>query len=263
MDLGIKGKVAAVAAASKGLGKASALELAREGCAVAICARDEAALSAAAQELRDSTGANVVAVAADMTKADDIARFIATTKQELGDPLILVTNAGGPPGGYFDQFDDVAWERAFNLTLMSTVRLIRAALPGMRAAGWGRIINITSITVKQPIDELLLSNAVRPGVIGLAKTLATQLAKDGITINSVAPGNTLTDRQIELAQVRAQRDGRSIEEVIAASGASIPAGRVGQPEELAAVVAFLASARASYVTGSTIAVDGGAVRSLL
>ncbi len=263
MDLGIKGKVAAVAAASKGLGKASALELAREGCAVAICARDEAALSATAQEIRDATGVRVVSVVADMTKAEDITRFIETTKRELGDPLILVTNAGGPPGGYFDQFDDAAWERAFNLTLMSTVRLIRAALPGMRAAGWGRIVNITSITVKQPLDELLLSNAIRPGIIGLSRTLATQLAKDGITINSVAPGNTLTDRQIELAQVRAQREGRSIDEVIASSGASIPAGRVGQPEELAAVVAFLASARASYVTGSTIAVDGGAVRGLL
>ena len=263
MDLGIKGKVAAVAAASKGLGKASALELAREGCAVAICARDEAALTAAAQEIRDATGARVVSVAADMTKAEDITRFIETTKRELGDPLILVTNAGGPPAGFFDQFDDAAWERAFNLTLMSTVRLIRAALPGMRAAGWGRIVNITSITVKQPIDELLLSNAIRPGIIGLSRTLATQLAKDAITINSVAPGNTLTDRQIELAQVRAQREGRSIDEVIASSGASIPAGRVGQPEELAAVVAFLASARASYVTGSTIAVDGGAVRGLL
>jgi 3-oxoacyl-[acyl-carrier protein] reductase len=263
MDFGIKGKVAAVAAASKGLGKASALELAREGCAVAICARGEAALNAAAQEIRDATGARIVSVVADMTKAEDVARFIETTKQALGDPLILVTNAGGPPGGYFDQFDDAAWEQAFNLTLMSTVRLIRAALPGMRAAGWGRIVNITSITVKQPIDELLLSNAIRPGVIGLARTLATQLAKDGITINNVAPGNTLTDRQLELAQVRAQRAGRSVEEEIASSGANIPAGRVGQPEELAAMVAFLASARASYVTGSTIAVDGGAVRGLL
>jgi 3-oxoacyl-[acyl-carrier protein] reductase len=263
MDLGITGKVATVAAASKGLGKASALELARAGCAVAICAREEAALTATAQEIRDATGARVVPVVADMTKAEDIANFIETAKRELGDPLILVTNAGGPPAGYFDQFDDAAWERAFNLTIMSTVRLIRAALPGMRAAGWGRIINITSITVKQPRDELLLSNAIRPGVIGLAKTLATQLAKDGITVNSVAPGNTLTDRQIELAQARSQREGRSVDEIIAASGADIPAGRVGQPEELAAVVAFLASARASYVTGSTIAVDGGAVRGLL
>jgi 3-oxoacyl-[acyl-carrier protein] reductase len=263
MDLGIRGKVAAVAAASKGLGKASALELAREGCAVAICAREEAALTAAAQEIRGATGAKVVSVVGDMTKAEDITRFIETTKRELGDPLILDTNAGGPPAGFFDQFDDAAWERAFNLTIMSTVRLIRASLPGMRAAGWGRIVNITSITVKQPLDELLLSNAIRPGVIGLAKTLATQLAKDGITINSVAPGNTLTDRQLELAQVRSQREGRSVDEVIAASGASIPAGRVGQPEELAAVVVFLASARASYVTGSTIAVDGGAVRGLL
>jgi 3-oxoacyl-[acyl-carrier protein] reductase len=198
-----------------------------------------------------------------MTKAEDIGRFIETTKRELGDPLILVSNAGGPPGGYFDQFDDAAWERAFNLSLMSAVRLIRAALPGMRAAGWGRIINITSISVKQPIDELLLSNSIRPGVIGLAKTLATQLAKDGITVNNIAPGSILTDRQSALAQVRAERENRSPAEVIASAGASIPAGRIGQPEELGALVAFLASTRAAYITGSTIAVDGGAARGLL
>jgi len=263
MDFGLKGKVAAIAAASKGLGKACALELAREGCAVAICAREEATLHAAAQEISAATGARVVPLVADMTSAEDITRFIATTKGTLGDPLILVTNAGGPPGGYFEQFDDAAWERAFNLTLMSTVRLIRAALPGMRTAGWGRIVNITSITVKQPIDELLLSNAIRPGVIGLAKTLATQLAKEGITINNVAPGYTLTDRQLELAQMRAERESRSVDDVIAASGANIPAGRIGQPEELAALVAFLASTRASYITGTTIGVDGGAVRGLL
>ena len=263
MNLGLQGKVAAVAAASKGLGKASALELAREGCAVAICAREESALHATAQEIAEATGARIVPVVADMTRAEDITRFIDTARTELGDPLILVTNAGGPPGGFFDQFDDAAWERAVNLTLMSTVRLIRAALPGMRQAGWGRIVNITSISVKQPIDELLLSNAIRPGVIGLAKTLAGQLAKEGITVNNVAPGYTLTDRQYELARVRAGREGRSIEEIIEASGQNIPAGRIGQPEELAAVVAFLASARASYVTGSTIAVDGGSTRGLL
>jgi 3-oxoacyl-[acyl-carrier protein] reductase len=263
MDLGLKGKVAVVAAASKGLGRACALELAREGCAVAICAREQAALYAAAEEISSATGARVVPVVADMTKAEEIERFIATARGELGDPLILVTNAGGPPAGYFDDFDDAAWQRAFELTLMSTVRLIRAALPGMRAAGWGRIVNITSITVKQPIDNLLLSNAIRPGVIGLAKSLATQLANQGITINNVAPGNTLTDRQRVLAEARAQREGRSAEELIAEAGASIPAGRVGQPEELAAVVAFLASTRASYVTGTTLLVDGGAARGLL
>lgn len=263
MDLGLKGKVAAVAAASKGLGKACALELAREGCAVAICAREEAALQAAAHEIAGATGARVVPVVADMTRAEDITRFINSARIELGDPLILVTNAGGPPAGYFDQFDDAAWERAVNLTLMSTVRLIRAALPGMRRAGWGRIVNITSVSVKQPIDELLLSNAIRPGVIGLAKTLATQLGREGITVNNVAPGSTLTDRQQTLAGARAEREGRGVDEVIAEAGGSIPVGRIGQPEELAAVVAFLASARASFVTGTTIAVDGGAARGLL
>jgi 3-oxoacyl-[acyl-carrier protein] reductase len=263
MDLGLAGKVAAVAAASKGLGKASALELAREGCAVAICARDEAALHATAAQIRAETGARVTPVVADMTRAEDVTRFIETARNELGDPLILVTNAGGPPGGNFDQFDDVAWERAFNLTLMSTVRLIRAALPGMRQARWGRIINITSVSVKEPIDNLLLSNAIRPGVIGLAKTLANKLASEGITVNNVAPGNTLTDRQIELATLRSQQEGSSVEDVLARAGERIPAGRVGQPEEFAAVVAFLASSRASYVNGTTIAVDGGLVRGLL
>lgn len=263
MDLGIKGKVAAVAAASKGLGKACALELAREGCAVAICARDATTLQATAQEIARATGARVVPVVADMTRAEDIARFIDTARSELGDPLILVTNAGGPPGGLFEQFDDAAWEQAFQLTLLSAVRLIRAALPGMRRAGWGRIITITSITVKQPIDELLLSNAIRPGVVGLVKTLANQLAREGITVNNVAPGSILTDRQYELAQERARREGRSVEEVIAASGAGIPVGRIGRPEELAAMVAFLASERASYVNGATILVDGGAARGLL
>lgn len=263
MDLGITGKVAAVAAASKGLGRACALELAREGCALAICARDMGALNDTAQEIRETTGAAVLAVHADMSRAADITHFIETASRELGDPQILVCNAGGPPGGHFDQFDDAAWAQAINLTLMSTVRLIRAALPGMRAAGWGRIINITSVSVKQPIDDLMLSNAIRPGVIGLAKTLATQLARDGITINNVAPGYILTNRQRSLAESRAAQSGASFDETVQAMGAQIPMGRVGQPEELAAVVAFLASARASYVTGSTIAVDGGSVRGLL
>lgn len=263
MDFGLTGKVAVVAAASKGLGKACAFELAREGCAVTICARDEGPLRATAQEIAAATGARVVPVVADMRCAADITRCVDTARAELGEPLVVVTNAGGPPSGYFDQFDDVAWEESFQLTLLSVVRLIRAVLPGMRRAGWGRIINITSISVKQPIDELLLSNAIRPGVIGLAKTLAAQVARDGITVNNVAPGYTLTDRQYELAQARAGREGRGVEEVLAGIGATIPAGRVGRPEEFAAVVAFLASARASYVTGSTIAIDGGATRGLL
>lgn len=263
MDLGLQGKVAAVAAASRGLGKACALELAREGCALALCARDAASLDATAREIADATGARIVSVVADVTQSADVTRFIDTARAELGDPLILVNNAGGPPGGYFDQFDDAAWERAFNLTLLSAVRLIRAVLPGMRAAKWGRIVNITSVSVKQPIDDLILSNAIRPGVIGLAKTLAANYAREGITVNNVAPGFTLTDRQRELGQARADREGRRLDEVIDAIGANVPMGRVGQPEELAAVVAFLASERASYVTGSTIAVDGGSARGLL
>jgi 3-oxoacyl-[acyl-carrier protein] reductase len=262
MDLGIQGRVALVAAASKGLGRASALELARAGCKVAICARDEAGVTAAAQAIADETGATVLPVTADMSRAEDIERFVATARQQLGDAQIVVANAGGPPGGTFEQFDDAAWERAFQLTEMSAVRLIRATLPAMRQAGWGRIITITSISVKQPIDNLLLSNAIRPGVVGLVKSLANQLAPEGITVNNVAPGSILTDRQYELQSQRAQREGLSVDEAIAAAGKSIPAGRIGQPEELGALVAFLASSRASYITGQTIAVDGGAGRGL-
>ncbi|HEU5086137.1 MAG TPA: SDR family oxidoreductase [Roseiflexaceae bacterium] len=262
MDLGISGKVAVVAAASKGLGRASALELARAGCNVAICARDDAGITAAARAIADETGATVLPFVADMTSAGDIASFVAAAAEQLGDPQILVANAGGPPAGSFDQFDDAAWEKAFQLTEMSTVRLIRAVLPFMRKTGWGRIITITSISAKQPIDNLLLSNAIRPGVVGLVKTLSTQLAPEGITVNNVAPGSILTDRQYELQGQRAKREGISVEEAIAASGKTIPIGRIGEPEELGALVAFLASARASYITGQTIAVDGGSGRGL-
>ncbi|HEU5086906.1 MAG TPA: SDR family oxidoreductase [Roseiflexaceae bacterium] len=262
MDLGISGKVAVVAAASKGLGRASALELARAGCKVAICARDDAGITDAARVIADETGATVLPFVADMTRADDIASFVAAAAEQLGAPQILVANAGGPPAGSFDQFDDAAWEKAFQLTEMSTVRLIRAALPFMRKTGWGRIITITSISAKQPIDNLLLSNAIRPGVVGLVKTLSTQLAREGITVNNVAPGSILTDRQYQLQEQRAQREGVSVEEAITASGKTIPIGRIGEPEELGALVAFLASARASYITGQTIAVDGGSGRGL-
>ena len=263
MDLGIQGKVALVAAGSKGLGKACARELAREGCMVALCARNEEQLMATARQIREESGPQVLPIVADVTQPDDITRFVETTRDTFGDPTILVNNAGGPPAGDFEQFTDDDWEKAFQLTLMSTVRLIRATLPGMRKAQWGRIINITSVSVKQPIDHLLLSNAIRPGVIGLAKTLVNQHAHEGITINNVAPGYTMTERQQELAAARAARESISVEEVIATAASRTPAGRIGQPEELAALVAFLASTRASYINGATIAVDGGSVSGLL
>lgn len=262
MDLGLTGKVALVPAASKGLGRACALELAREGCAVAICARSEGPLGAAAQEIADVTGARVLPVVADVARAEDVARFVATARAKLGDPLILVTNAGGPPAAQFDQLDDAAWEEGFDLTMLSVVRLLRAVLPGMRAARWGRIVNITSISARQPIDGRALSNALRPAIVGLAKTLATELAPHGITVNNVAPGYILTEELHELVARRMREGMTAVDEVVPLYSRS-PMGRLGEPAELAATVAFLASERASFITGATIAVDGGASRGLL
>jgi 3-oxoacyl-[acyl-carrier protein] reductase len=233
MDFGLKGKIALVAASSKGLGRACAQELAREGARVTICARNAEALHAARDAIA-ATGAEVLALTADMTNAADIERAVQETVARFGGLHIAVTNAGG--------------------------RLIRAALPHMQKAKWGRIINITSLTVKEPIDNLVLSNSIRAAVHGLAKTLSNQLALDGITVNNVLPGYTQTDRMTQLAAVRAQSSGRAVDEVLAEMGKPIPMGRLGRPEEFAALVAFLASERASYITGESILVDGGVTR---
>lgn len=262
MDLGLKGKVALVTAASKGLGKAAALELAREGVSVAICARTEGPLRAAAAEIEKATGSEVLAVVADVSKPEDIERLVQTTADHLGRFDILVTNAGGPPAGYFLDLDDDDWHAAVELTLMSAVRLCRAAIPHMQENGGGRIINITSVSVKQPIDNLLLSNALRTGVVGLAKTLSNQFAGDGITVNCVCPGYTRTDRVAQLNAARARELGVPVEEVERQVTANIPLGRLGRPEELAALIAFLASERAGYITGTAIQVDGGYFKGL-
>ena len=263
MDLGLKDRVAIVAASSKGLGKACALELAREGARVVICARDPASLAAAAEEIETATGAEVLAVEADLMQDAQIRHLVGEVLDRFGRIDILVTNNGGPPAGYFADFDDEAWLAAHQLTLMSAVRLIRAVLPAMRAQRWGRIINIASVSVKQPIDNLLLSNVYRPGVIGLAKTLSAQLAAEGITVNNVAPGYTRTDRVLDLARARAASGDQTIEAVLAGTAANVPMQRMGEPAELAALVAFLASERAAYITGATIQVDGGYVAGLL
>ncbi len=263
MDLGLKDRVALVAAASKGLGKATALELAREGARVAICARTKKSLEAAAADITKSTGGQVLAVVADVSRSDDVERLVQTTADHWGRLDILVTNAGGPPTGYFLDLDDDAWHAAVELTLMSAVRLCRAAVPYMQKNGWGRIVNITSVSVKQPIDNLLLSNALRAGVVGLAKTLSNQFAGDGITVNNVCPGYTRTDRVTELNADRARELGISVQDVERQTTANIPLGRMGWPKELAALIAFLASERAAYITGTTIQVDGGYVKGLL
>jgi 3-oxoacyl-[acyl-carrier protein] reductase len=259
MDLGLKGKTALVTAASKGMGKACALGFAAEGARVAMCARTDAELQAAASEVRTRTGGDVFAMPADVTRADDVKVLVARTLERFGGVDILVANAGGPPRGNFDEVTDDHWVAAFEISHLSVVRLIREVLPSMRARNWGRILTIQSMSVKQPVEGLLLSNGVRPAVAGLVKTLAPEIGKHNITINSVLPGRIMTDRFLS----GAKQAGLPTETYVARSSTDIPLGRIGTPEEFANVVVFLASERASYVTGVALQVDGGAVRGIL
>ena len=263
MDLGLRGKTALVAAASRGLGRAVAYELAAEGARVMMCARGSEALERARTELAEETGSDVRAVAADLSDLEQIARVVRETMDAFGRVDILVTNAGGPPAGPFDAHGWDAWERAVNLTLRSAVELTRAVLPGMRERKWGRIINITSIAVKQPVDNLILSNSVRSAVTGLARTLANEVATAGITVNNILPGYTRTERVEELADANAKKEGVSRQDVLARFEREIPMKRLGEVKEFAALAAFLASERASYITGQSIPVDGGWIRGLL
>ena len=263
MDLGLKDKVAIVLAASKGLGRASAAALAAEGARVTIGARNASTLERTAQEIERASGSQVLAVPTDVTKPDEIEALVAATVQKFGHIDILVNNAGGPPSGTFEKFDDAQWQAAFELNLLSAVRLVRQVLPHMRKTGSGRIINIVSTSVKQPIDGLLLSNAIRSGVVGLAKTLSLELAPDTITVNNVCPGRILTDRirQVYLTPEKMQ-PGMNEADALRDIAKDIPMKRIGMPEDLGALVAFLASQQAAYITGTTIQVDGGLVRSL-
>jgi len=259
MDLGLRGKVALVTAASKGMGKACALEFAREGAKVAMCARTESDLKTAADEVRAASEADVLAMPADVTKKDDVQALTQRVSSQWGGVDILVANAGGPARGFFEEMSDEQWQQAFELSLLSVVRLVRGVLPGMQAKKWGRVLTIQSVSVKQPLPDLLLSNAVRPGTHGMIKTLALRYAKDDITFNTVCPGRILTDRLLG----GARQAGLSPEEYVRQVGADVPVGRVGTPEEFANVVVFLASERASYVTGVALQVDGGLIRGLL
>jgi 3-oxoacyl-[acyl-carrier protein] reductase len=263
MDLGLKNKVALVVASSRGLGRAVAEELAAEGASLLLCARDAQTLTETAASIAVCSGAHVLAVPADVTVIEDIKRLVEAGIERFGRIDILVTNAGGPPAGTFDQLTREQWDEAIKLTLLSAVELARQVLPGMRERRWGRIINITSIAVKQPVDGLLLSNSLRAGLTGFARTLANEVASEGITVNNVMPGYTRTERLVELLEFLAQKQGTSIEEVRGTWEKEIPMGRLGEPPELAATIAFLASERASYITGTSIQVDGGWIRSLL
>jgi 3-oxoacyl-[acyl-carrier protein] reductase len=262
MDLGLKGKVALVAGASQGMGKAIGMGFAREGAKVSLCARGEGALNEAAAMIRKETGAEVLSTVADMSRAEDIKRFVAKTAEHFGRLDVVVTNAGGPPPGEFIKFTDDDWENAFRLSFLSAMRLTREAVPHMRNAGGGRVINITSYSVKEPIAGLVLSNAIRSGVIGLAKTLSRELAKDNILINNICPGRIDTERAQKLNKARAERLNRSVEEINREMADEVPLGRYGTAEEVADLVVFLGSDRGSYITGTTIQVDGGLVRGI-
>lgn len=263
MELGLSGKVALVAAASKGLGRAVAESLAAEGASLAICARGEEALLAARDAIAGASKAPVHAVAADVSRADDIARVVGSTIERFGRVDVLVTNAGGPPYGAFERHEWPAWQAAVDLTLRSAVELTRAVLPGMRARRWGRVIHLTSLTVKQPIDGLMLSSAIRAAVTGFSRTLANEVAADGITVNTILPGYMNTERVVELNEATAAREGVPVAAVAQRVIAQVPVGRMGDPAELGALAAFLASERAAYITGQSIAVDGGWIRGLL
>jgi len=262
MDFGLNGRVALVAAASKGIGFAAARELAREGARVFLCSRDAERARAAALKITEETGTECVGVRADVTTDEDARAFVEQARERAGRVDILVTNAGGPPSATFESADLEMYRRAFELNALSAIRLAQLVVPAMREARWGRIVNVTSISVKQPIEGLLLSNTVRAGLTGWAKTLSTEVAADNVTVNNVAPGYTLTERQDELAAARAGTSGRTKEEMIETWAAQVPMRRLAAAEEIAAAIVFLASERAAYITGVTLQVDGGWVRGL-
>lgn len=263
MDLGLKGKVAFIAGGSQGLGKAVALEMSREGAKIAIGALDDAELPKAVEEIRLATGGEVIGIPTDVSIADQARNFIRQALEHYGTVDILVNNAGGPPDRTFLEIDDDLWDLGIRLNLKSTIIMTREVVPILKEKRWGRIINMTSISVKQPIDGLILSNTVRAGVIGLAKTLSNELAPYNVTVNNVCPGYTMTERVRKLSIDVAQKRGTTPEEVIKGWESQVPMGRLGTPEEFAALVAFLASERSGYITGASIQIDGGYYKGIM
>jgi 3-oxoacyl-[acyl-carrier protein] reductase len=260
MNLGLEGRIAAIAASSDGLGLATARALAREGARVSLSGRDPDRLRAAALALEKETGRAPLTYVADVGRAADCARFVDETASAAGGLDILVTNGGGPPAGTFDDLSAADWAAAYASTLANVLHLVRAAVPHMRRRKWGRIVNVASISAKQPLDRLVLSNTFRAAIVGLSKSLSNELAKDGILVNTVCPGFTRTGRLEELIKGRAQASGTSPAEAERALVGAVPLGRIADPQEFGDVVAFLCSERASYVTGVTLPVDGGAIR---
>jgi 3-oxoacyl-[acyl-carrier protein] reductase len=256
MDLGVRGRTAMVAAGSKGLGRAIATALVREGARVSICARGAGPLGETEQALR-AAGGEVLALPIDVTQPDELARWHRATVERFGDPALVVTSTGGPPTGLFEELSEEAWRTGIDGTLMNVVRLSRLVLPAMRAAKYGRIVHLTSFVAKQPMSILTISSTLRAGLSALTKTMASQVAADGITVNAVLPGHFLTDRQIHLNELRAKQHGTTRAAWEAQVVASIPAQRFGQPEELADTVAFLLSERAAYINGASLQIDGG------
>jgi 3-oxoacyl-[acyl-carrier protein] reductase len=262
MNLGLKDKVALVAGASRGLGFAIAQELAREGAKVSLASRDLAAVEAAAGYIRQQTGAEVLGAACDVRSREAIQAWQHATVERFGGIDLLVTNSGGPPAGMFEDFDDAAWLNAFELLVLSAVRLVRLVIPSMEARGGGSILMLTSVAVKEPVPNLILSNVIRPATAALAKSLANELAARKIRVNQILPGRIATDRLKELDAINSSKAGISVEEQRSRVISSIPLGRYGEPTEFARVAVFLLSNAASYLTGITIPVDGGLTRSI-
>src|SRR6266404_5950752 len=263
MDLSLKEKVALVAAASRGLGRAVAEELAAEGVALVLCSRKAETINQTANEIATATGAEILALPCDVSKAEEVERLVHSGLERFGRIDILVTNGGGPPAGPCESFSSDAWEAAAKQTLFSAIELTRRVLPGMKDRHWGRILNIASIAVKQPVENLILSTSLRAAVTGFARTLANEVAGEGVTVNNIMPGYTRTERIEELAAMMAKKEEITPEEFVARWEKEIPMRRIGEPGEFAALAAFLVSERASYITGTSIQVDGGWIRSLL